>query len=76
LILKEKIIISISEILKLIEKIEIAIKNKKKRIDKSCDRLRKNVSKEIIVILEEIKNQNKISEDDNNDDNNNININI
>ena len=69
LILKRKIVISTNEILKLIEETEVAMKNKKKTIVRSHGRSRKIVSEEIIMILEENKNEKKISENDNNDEN-------
>ena len=69
LILKRKIVISIKEILKLIEETEVAMKNKKKIIDKSYERPRKIVSKETIMILEENKKEKKISENNNDDEN-------
>ena len=50
------------EILKLIEKTEIIIQNKKKKISKLYERLRKNVITEFIIILKEIENKEKISE--------------
>ena len=68
LILKGRIVISMTKILKMIEEIEIATKNKKKGIDKSCGRLRKNVSKEFIMILEETKDEEDISGDDSDDE--------
>ena len=64
LILKERIIISMNEILILFEKTEVITQNKKKKIDKSYGRSRKNVVIESIVILEEVEDEERVSEDD------------
>ena len=69
LILKRRIIVSTSEVLKLIEEAEAVTKNKKKGTGRPCGRPRKSVSKETIVILEEAKDQEETSEDDGNDGN-------
>ena len=68
LILKGRIIISTTEILKLIEKAETATKNKKKGTDRSCGRSRKNASKDPMMILEETKkDEEDIFENDSDD---------
>ena len=56
--MKERIVISTNEVLILFEETKIATQNKKKKIDKSCERSRKNVVIEFIMILEEIENEN------------------
>ena len=64
--MKEKIIININEILILFEKTKIIIQNKKKKINKSYKKSRKNIIIKFIIILKEIENKNKIFEIDNN----------
>ena len=63
--MKRKIIININEILILFEEIEVITQNKKKKIDKSYKKSRKNVVIKLIMILE-IENENEIFEDNNN----------
>ena len=62
-ILKGRIVISMSEVLKLFKNAEIATKTKKKETGRPCGRPRKNVSKEPIVILKETKDEEETSED-------------
>src|SRR5947207_11408521 len=64
LILKERIVISTNKVLTLFEKIEAITQNKKKKIDRSCGRSRKNVVIESIVILEEVEDEERVSGDD------------
>ena len=64
LILKGRIVISTNKVLTLFEKIEVVTQNKKKKIDRSHGRLRKNVVMESIVILEEVEDEERVSEDD------------
>ena len=67
MILKGKIVISTTEVLKLFEEVETVSKNKKKGTGRPRGRPRKGVSKETIVILEEAKDYEETSEDDNDD---------
>ena len=67
LILKERIIININEILILFEETKIITQNKKKKMDKLYEKSRKNIVIEFIMILEEVENENEISEDNNDD---------
>ena len=64
LILKGRIVISTNEVLGLFEDAEAVTQNKKKKIDRSRGRLRKNVVIESIVILEEVEDEEEIFEDD------------
>ena len=68
LILKERIVINTNEILNLFEDMEVVIQNKKKKIDRSYERSRKNVVIESIMILEEVEDEEEISEDDNDEE--------
>ena len=68
LILKGRIIISTNEVLTLFEETKAATQNKKKKTDRPCERLRKNVVIELIVILEEVEDENEVSEDDSDDE--------
>ena len=67
LVLKERIVISMNKVLILFEKIEVVIQNKKKKLDKSYERSRKNVVIEFIMISEEVENEERIFEDDDNE---------
>jgi hypothetical protein len=64
-VLKGKIVITTKEILKLIEAAEARIQNKKKKIDRSYEKPRKNTAMKSIIILKENKNEEEISEDNN-----------
>ena len=55
LILKEKIIINMNEILILFEEIKVITQNKKKKIDKLYKKSRKNIIIKFILILKEIE---------------------
>jgi len=63
-ILKGKIVISTTEVLKLFEEAETVSKNKKKGTGRPRGRPRKHASKETIVILEEAKKDDDASGDD------------
>src|SRR5437762_586100 len=56
LILKERIVISMNEVLTLFEETEVTIQNKKKKTGRSHEKPRKNVVIESIMILEEDDN--------------------
>ena len=64
MILKGKIVISMTEVLKLFEGAETVSKNKKKGTGRPRGRPRKHASKETIVILEEAKKDDDASGDD------------
>ena len=48
--------------------IKVITQNKKKKIDRSYEKSRKNVVIELIVILEEVEDENEVSEDDSDDE--------